>query len=120
VSWRSPVRVFTSGADDKTEAAHLRARLAELERTPEDRAREEAERYANALLAERHGALLKLAQCEAHDADTFEEEMVFSPGQRPSLQRVRLSWGQRAAEARAHIEQIDRELERVSTTKENA
>jgi hypothetical protein len=110
---RSPVRVTVSGSDDKTEAARLRARLAELEATDEDRQRELVERYANALREERHGALLKLAQCEAHDPDTHEEEMVFSPDQRPSLQRMRLSWGQRAELARAHVAAIDAELERV-------
>jgi hypothetical protein len=110
---RSPAQVFSYGADPRQEAAHLRARLAEIERTPDDLARMESMRYAQALREERHGALLKLQQCEAHDADEHEEEMVFSPDQRPTLQRVRLSWGQRAAEAHAHVAAIDAELERV-------
>jgi hypothetical protein len=117
MSWpsfkRGPVRVIVSGIDDKAEAAWLRARLTELERTPADIARIEAERYAGALREEKRSALLRLQQCEAQDPD--EHERIDDPfsAQHGNV-RAQLSWGQRAAQHREHIEQIDAEIERVA------
>jgi alkylhydroperoxidase family enzyme len=104
--------VTVTGTDDRAEAAYLRARLRELERTPEDIARIEAERYANALREERRGALLRLAHAEAFDPD--EHEKIVDPfSAQGGDTRAELSWGQRAQNHREHIEQIDAELTRV-------
>ena len=105
--------VISSGTDDKTEIAHLRARLAELERTDEDRAREEAERYVAALRNERMAATIRLAECERHDPDTHEQiEDPFS--MQGGNVSARLSWGQRAAQHRTRIAAIDAEIRRVT------
>jgi hypothetical protein len=104
--------VVISGADERKEAAHLRARLAELEATDEDRAQAEAERYAEALHEEKRGAHIRLAQAEAHNPD--EHERVVDPYSVDGHSRAELSWGQRAAQARAHIDQIDAEISRVT------
>jgi hypothetical protein len=113
---RSPVQVFSYGADPRQEAAHLRARLTELERTPEDIARMEAERYAGGLQRERQGALARLAHCEAQNP--ADHERLYDPfsAQGADL-RHHLSWAQRAAEARTHIAAIDAEIERVSPSR---
>jgi hypothetical protein len=104
--------VVISGADERKEAAQLRARLAELERTPEDIAQAEAERYTAALLEEKRGAQVRLAHAEARDPD--EHERIIGPHAPSGYSRAELCWGERAQHARENIEQIDAEIARVT------
>jgi hypothetical protein len=104
--------VVISGADEQKEAAQLRARLAELEATDEDRARAEAERYTAALLEEKHGALVRLAHAEARDPG--EHERIIDPHAPSGYSRTELCWGERAQHARQNVEQIDAEIARVT------
>jgi hypothetical protein len=90
----------------------LRARLAELEASDEDRARAEAERYTAALLAEKRGALFRLAQAQARNPD--EHERIIDPHAPSGHNRAELCWGERAQRARKNIDEIDAELARVT------
>ena len=104
-------KVIVSDAADRAEAAQLRARLAELERTPEDLARLEAERYAVALREERATAVVRLSQAQARPAN--EHEILVNPLDTREKISLENTWGERAAQALAHIAAIDAELRRV-------
>jgi hypothetical protein len=99
--------VSITGADQARELQHARARVADLERTDADVEQQITRRYVLGLHEERRSALIRLAHCEAHDADAHE---------RVDDARAELSWGQRAEACRRHIEQIDAELERLSSS----
>ena len=68
-----------------------------------------------ALGEERRGALLRLANFGTHDPDGRELETVYHPDQRPTEERHRQTWGERADQCRRHVAEIDAEITRVTT-----
>jgi hypothetical protein len=108
--------VVVSGADEHKEAAQLRARLAELERTPEEIAQAEAERYAEALHDERRAqeSHLRLA-LQLGD----RREQVPDPDAPSGFSAGDKTGTERAAELTRRLESIDAEINRVTKLKAN-
>jgi len=78
-----------------------------------DRVLEHLPESAEQIVSRQRRQLLRLANFEAHNPD--EHEKISDPfSAQGGDTRAELSWGERAAQARAHIDQIDAELERVN------
>jgi hypothetical protein len=114
---RSPVRVILDDRAERLELAHARQRVAELEVTPEDQARMEAEAYADALRQERERTEAKLRSAIAIGPEGTDRLGVEMNG---AIYAIDRTGAQLQQEAEAALQAIDAELERVSTTKENA
>jgi len=99
--------VVTSG-DERKEAARLRARLAELEESEEDRALREAERYLTALREERRGQEQRLA----HGLQLGDRyETTLGPN---GLKDGELTGRDLTLEAEKRLQAIDTEVDRVT------